>query len=725
MKRLITSLAMTATLISCSQTPTNADAIRTGYQALNSGNFAEAETKFNHAYTGFKEKNIQMGMFHALIALGELEFKRKNLAAAKKYYDDAYNSIAKNHLQPDGVSFYKLLSQQLLVNKQLFVKAKHQFTDDELTLALYQERNERIDQESLTKLTHEVLTIPAELLAEIRQQYPDGNFRRDIERQIFVQKMKQARTFQDFETLLTDYTPEKIAKLNRVWRTENDKVAPLSCMKKLAFNCSEHEVLLPINPDKDIYVLENFGEWIRVFNTNNHISGWVKTNQLKEVYSFKKQMELRAAVLSWELANAEQISTFAASKPILFLPIYNLLSADNKTILKPALRNALGGKNDFDSMLGLYSIDGTSDSFNKVLAKVSNELQYEAVLAVTEGKIPSFGLTAANATLARIYRSQGDESSLRKAFKVSASAADLELLVSKLQNKEQLESFLIDYKDFFPSVLTNAKFKLASLYMQDLTAASYFRAFELTGRAKEGELALNSAQTQADRQKLEQLVLQRAATPSAVFDINVSNVNSSTKSQDGSGSFFSFARYRLSTFSLIYGTIAIKPNPRSPIKLGAGAYKIKIETTGATPVRYMRESQWQGSDNSQRVASESKSHEVIVQPPSYSATINPLLVDVETAMVQRGMMGGVSAHLINGPIEVSYRITSIEAVPYQGIYTAPQVNFAKLTDDVSNPMKPISIYETMSTSQDQMQDFLRIDSERAEEVRREQLRQNY
>jgi hypothetical protein len=724
MKRLITTLAVTATLLSCSQTPTNADAIRVGYQALNAGNFTEAETKFNNSYAGFKEKNIPMGMFHALIALGELEFKRKNLAAAKKYYDDAYDSIAKNHLQPDGISFYKLLSQQLLVNKQLFVQAKHQLTDDELTLALYQQRNERIDQESFTQLTYEVLTIPAALLAEIRQQYPDGNFRRDIERQIFVQKMKQARTFQDFEALLINYTPEKIAKLNRVWRPENDQVTPLSCMKKLASNCFEHEVLLPIKPENDIYVLENFGEWIRVFNTNNHISGWVKTNQLKEVYSSRKRMELRNAVLAWELANSEQISTFVANKPTLFLPIYNLLSADNKTILKPALRNALGGKTDFDSMLALYNIDGTSDSFHKALAKVNNELQYDAILEVTEGKIPSFGVTAANATLARIYRSQGDESSLRKAFKVSASAADLELLVSKLQNKEQLEGFLIEYKDFFPSVLTNAKLKLAALYVLDRTAASYFRAFELTGRAKEGELALNSAQTQADRQKLEQLVLQRSA-PSAVFDINVNQVNSTTKSNDGSGSFLSFARYRLSTFSLSYGTIAIKPNPRSPIQLGAGAYKIKIETTGVAPVQYMRESQWQGSDNSQRVASESKSHEVIVQPPSYSATINPLLADVETAMVQRGMMGGVSAHMINGPIEISYRITSIEAVPYQGSSAAPQVNFAKLTDDVSNQIKQINIYDTMSASQDQMQDFLRIDSERAEEIRREQLRQNY
>ncbi len=256
-------------------------------------------------------------------------------------------------------------------------------------------------------------------------------------------------------------------------------------------------------------------------------------------------------------------------------------------------------------------------------------------------------------------------------------------------------------------------------------AASYLRAYELTNRVKEGELALSNAKTAEDKQKLEQLVLQKVAAPSVVFDISVNGVNSSIKSKDGSGSFLSFARYRLSTFSLSYGTIDIRPNSRSPIKLGAGAYKVKLETTAAAPVQYMRESQWQGSDNSQRLESASKIHEVIVQPPSYSATISPLLAEVETAMVQRGMMGGVSAHMINGPIEIRYRITSIEALPYQGNSTALQVNFSKLAENVSKQTQSIQVTDTISASQDELQNFLRIDSERAEEMRREQLRQRY
>jgi hypothetical protein len=253
-------------------------------------------------------------------------------------------------------------------------------------------------------------------------------------------------------------------------------------------------------------------------------------------------------------------------------------------------------------------------------------------------------------------------------------------------------------------------------------AASYLPAYELTNRVKEGELALSYAKTAEDKQKLEQLVLQKVAAPSVVFDISV---NYSIKSKDGSGSFLSFARYRLSTLSLSYGTIDIRPNARSPIKLGAGAYKVELETTAAAPVQYMRESQLQGSDNSQRLESASKIHEVIVQPPSYSATISPLLAEVETAMVQRGMMGGVSAHMINGPIEIRYRIMSIEAVPYQGNSTALQVNFSKLAENVSKQTQSIQVTDTISASQDELQNFLRIDSERAEEMRREQLRQRY
>lgn len=725
MKRLITSFAMTAALVSCSQTPTNADGIRTGYQALNSKNYAEAESKFKDAYAGFKAKNIQLGMFHALIALSELELKRQNLAAAEKYADDAYDAIGEHDLQPDGITFYKLLSKQLLIKKQLLVQSKKELTAEEATLSLYQHRNHQTDVAGFNRLAQEVLTIPADLLREIVHQYPDGSFRRELERQLFIQKIQQATTLQQLETLVLNYSPEQMARLNRVWQATGDKVKPLDCFYKLATKCLELEAFHPLPTTKEIFVLETFGQWSRVFNTKHLLSGWVMTDQLQEVYSSTKRAELNTAVALWENNNRPQLASFAAANPAVLLPIYQFLSLPIKELVKPALQNSLAGKSDFQTLLALYSIEPTSANFSAALGKASTELQYEAILAVSDGKVPSYGATAAKDTLARIYRSQGDERSLRKAFAVSASVSDLELLLSKLQSIAQLENFIVQYKDLYPSVLNDAKFKLAALYVREGNAASYLRAYELTNRAKEGELALSNAKTSEDKQKFEQLVLQKVAAPSVVFDISVNGVNSSIKSKDGSGSFLSFARYRLSTFSLSYGTIDIRPNARSPIKLGAGAYKVKLETTAAAPVQYMRESQWQGSDNSQRLESASKIHEVIVQPPSYSATISPLVAEVETAMVQRGMMGGVSAHIINGPIEIRYRITSIEAVPYQGNSTALQVNFSKLAENVSKQTQSIQVTDTISASQDELQNFLRIDSERAEEMRREQLRQRY
>ena len=121
-------------------------------------------------------------------------------------------------------------------------------------------------------------------------------------------------------------------------------------------------------------------------------------------------------------------------------------------------------------------------------------------------------------------------------------------------------------------------------------------------------------------------------------------------------------KYNFTLLHPIKGSISVHLNPKSPIKLTQGHYRLVLNATVFVPRRENRRSSWEGNYDGEHNQNSTKQIVIELRPPHYRSSVDYELEPANLAFFQRGSAGGYKAIWSTGDPKVTFSYQSMELI---------------------------------------------------------------
>ena len=227
---------------------------------------------------------------------------------------------------------------------------------------------------------------------------------------------------------------------------------------------------------------------------------------------------------------------------------------------------------------------------------------------------------------------------------------------------EQMKDFLVEFAENDPDKKAQEIFlKLIMAMRGQNTFEGYYNAYLLIQDPEDARKASQLVRNDEHRAKMEHVAVATLVDKNRLFDFDLQLNRSPTSTYEGSCLFF--CRYNFTASRAIQGRATVAFRPTSPIKLKLAKYKVTLSAEVFMPRHKVRASSWLGNYNGSDDVVLKNAIEVVVMPPSYTATIPVDIGTLPVAFFQRGSAGGYEGIWATSDARISVQIKSVELVP--------------------------------------------------------------
>lgn len=233
---------------------------------------------------------------------------------------------------------------------------------------------------------------------------------------------------------------------------------------------------------------------------------------------------------------------------------------------------------------------------------------------------------------------------------------------AKATTPEGMKDFIVAFARNDPDGRVPQVFLALVQRMRDQkTFEGYYNAYLLMQEANDLRMASKLARTADHQAKIEHMGVATLVDKSRLLTLSVTPRATSTSENEGS--CWMFCRYNFEAARPVRGTLAVGLNPRAPVKLRYGRYRVSFDANAYLPRTENRRSNWMGNRDGPSDQRLSETITVELSPPNYSARVDYDLGGVVLAFFQRGSAGGYEAHWATGSAEVTVAFKSMELLP--------------------------------------------------------------
>lgn len=243
-------------------------------------------------------------------------------------------------------------------------------------------------------------------------------------------------------------------------------------------------------------------------------------------------------------------------------------------------------------------------------------------------------------------------------------ARALELLRQQLREQidkgsdAQREAVLAD-QHATPELRQLATGRLRQDYLQRREFAPLHRLYRLTQDVSLLQAGQSYARSSEDRLLLEQAAVDVLKSPGRLFDVSgeFDRVSPNSNVQRNAGFF---ANFTAEVNQRLKGTLRIKPQAQSPLRLRQGHYQATVKVSWRVERRRSLRSSMLGSSDQDSPASGSQQFKVTLSPPHYQASL-PFDLGVHSlGYFQSGSMGGYTSIQLSGEPVATLELISLK-----------------------------------------------------------------
>ena len=226
---------------------------------------------------------------------------------------------------------------------------------------------------------------------------------------------------------------------------------------------------------------------------------------------------------------------------------------------------------------------------------------------------------------------------------------------------EKMKDFIVAFARNDPDNRVREVFvRLIGLMRKQNTFEGYYNAYLLLQEPSDLKHASRLARTSEHKAKIEHMALTTLVDKSRLIDFTLSPARASSENHEG-GCWMG-CKYNFTLLHPIKGSISVHLNPKSPIKLTQGHYRLVLNATVFVPRRENRRSSWEGDYDGEHHQNSTKQIVIDLHPPHYRSSVNYELEPANLAFFQRGSAGGYKAIWSTGDPKVTFFYQSMELI---------------------------------------------------------------
>lgn len=226
---------------------------------------------------------------------------------------------------------------------------------------------------------------------------------------------------------------------------------------------------------------------------------------------------------------------------------------------------------------------------------------------------------------------------------------------------EKMKDFIVAFARNDPDNRVREVFvRLIGLMRQQNTFEGYYNAYLLLQEPADLKQASRLAHSSEHKAKIEHMAVATLADKSRLIDFTLSPDRTASSSHEG-GCWMG-CKYNFSLIRPIKGSISVQLNPRSPIKLTQGHYRLVLNAAVFVPRTENRRSNWEGNYDGENNQNSNKQIVIELHPPNYRASVNYELEPASLAFFQRGSAGGYKGVWSIGDPKVTFSYQSMELI---------------------------------------------------------------
>ncbi len=226
---------------------------------------------------------------------------------------------------------------------------------------------------------------------------------------------------------------------------------------------------------------------------------------------------------------------------------------------------------------------------------------------------------------------------------------------------EKMKDFIVAFARNDPDNRVREVFvRLIGLMRKQNTFEGYYNAYLLLQEPADLKQASRLARTNEHKAQIEHMAVATLVDKSRLIDFTLSPTR--TSSESGEGGCWWGCKYNFSLLRPIKGSISVQLNPRSPIKLTQGHYRLVLNATVFVPRVENRKSVWEGDYDGAHDQNSNKQIVIELHPPHYRASVNYELEAAYLGFFQRGSAGGYKAIWSTGDPKVTFSYQSMELI---------------------------------------------------------------
>lgn len=205
--------------------------------------------------------------------------------------------------------------------------------------------------------------------------------------------------------------------------------------------------------------------------------------------------------------------------------------------------------------------------------------------------------------------------------------------------------------------------RLIGLMRQQNTFEGYYNAYLLLQEVDDLRQASRLARTSEHQAKIENMAVATLVDKSRLIDFTLSPDRTSTS--EAEGSCWIRCQYNFSSSRAVKGSLSVRLNPKSPIKLAQGHYRLTLNATLFVPRHENRRGDfWSG--NYDGPSNQEKTTPIVIElhPPLYQATVRYDLGEAILAFFERSMTWEYYKSVWSvGDPQVTFSYQSMELIP--------------------------------------------------------------
>lgn len=225
----------------------------------------------------------------------------------------------------------------------------------------------------------------------------------------------------------------------------------------------------------------------------------------------------------------------------------------------------------------------------------------------------------------------------------------------------KIKDFIVSFSKNDPDKRVREMFaKLIGMMRAQKTFEGFYNAYILIQDPHDLREASKLARNEEHKAQVENMAVVTLADKSRLFEIGLTP--EATRSNSFEGGCWLFCKYNMTLARPIKGVLSVRLNPRSPIRLRYGRYRVTFNATVEVPRIGHRRSGVLGDYDGRSNQLIEKAIAVDLEYPSYSAKVDYNLGAAELAFFQRGSSGGYEAHWSDADIRVTFTYGKMELI---------------------------------------------------------------